>query len=138
MLKADDRTMRPDAEPEKGFYYRSDHFEFAKQGVPALDIDAGIDFIGKPAGYGMQKRDEYTNNDYHKPVRRGEARLGSSRRGRGHARCCSRSAMAWRRRTRSRVEARHRVQGEARFDDGGQWRLQEIGRVEEAVILPGH
>ena len=66
-LKAEGRTIRPDAEPEKGFYYRSDHFEFAKQGVPALDVDAGIDFIGKPADYGMKKRDEYTNNDYHKP-----------------------------------------------------------------------
>ena len=62
-----DRTLRPDPEPEKGFYYRSDHFNFAKQGVPALDPDAGIEFIGKPAGYGKQKRDEYTNNDYHAP-----------------------------------------------------------------------
>jgi Zn-dependent M28 family amino/carboxypeptidase len=61
------RTLRPDPEPEKGFYYRSDHFNFAKQGVPALDPDEGIDFIGKPAGYGKQKRDEYTNNDYHAP-----------------------------------------------------------------------
>jgi Zn-dependent M28 family amino/carboxypeptidase len=67
VLAADGRTMRPDAEPEKGFYYRSDHFEFAKQGVPALDPDAGIDFIGKPNGYGMRKRDEYTEKDYHKP-----------------------------------------------------------------------
>jgi Zn-dependent M28 family amino/carboxypeptidase len=66
-LKAQGRVVKPDAEPEKGFYYRSDHFEFAKQGVPALDIDAGTDYIGKPKGYGMQKRDEYTNNDYHKP-----------------------------------------------------------------------
>ena len=66
-LKAQNRVVKPDAEPEKGFYYRSDHFEFAKQGVPALDIDAGTDFVGKPKGYGMQKRDEYTNNDYHKP-----------------------------------------------------------------------
>lgn len=67
ILKADGRTVRPDAEPEKGFYYRSDHFEFAKQGVPALDTDAGIDFVGKPSGYGMKKRDEYTARDYHKP-----------------------------------------------------------------------
>jgi Zn-dependent M28 family amino/carboxypeptidase len=67
VLTSSNRTVRPDAEPEKGFYYRSDHFEFAKVGVPALDIDAGIDFIGKPKGYGIQKRDEYTNNDYHKP-----------------------------------------------------------------------
>jgi Zn-dependent M28 family amino/carboxypeptidase len=61
------RTLIPDAEPEKGFYYRSDHFNFAKQGVPAFDPSDGLDFIGRPAGYGMQKRDEYTANDYHKP-----------------------------------------------------------------------
>ncbi|HET7631145.1 MAG TPA: M28 family metallopeptidase [Gemmatimonadaceae bacterium] len=67
ILAADGRVVRPDAEPEKGFYYRSDHFEFAKVGVPAFDPEGGIDYIGKPAGYGMQKRDEYTNNDYHKP-----------------------------------------------------------------------
>ena len=61
------RTLRPDAEPEKGFYYRSDHFNFAKQGVPALDPDTGTQFIGKPAEYGKQKRDEYTSIDYHAP-----------------------------------------------------------------------
>ncbi|HSJ08086.1 MAG TPA: M28 family peptidase, partial [Longimicrobiales bacterium] len=61
------RRLEADAEPEKGFYYRSDHFEFAKQGVPALYSRAGTHFIGKPAGYGQQKRDEYTANDYHKP-----------------------------------------------------------------------
>jgi Zn-dependent M28 family amino/carboxypeptidase len=61
------RKLRPDAEPEKGFYYRSDHFNFAKQGVPAFDPGAGIDFVGKPEGFGMQKRNEYTENRYHKP-----------------------------------------------------------------------
>ena len=61
------RTLVPDAEPEKGFYYRSDHFNFAKKGVPAFDPDSGIDFIGKPANYGKEKRDAYTNNDYHAP-----------------------------------------------------------------------
>lgn len=61
------RTLRRDPEPEKGFYYRSDHFEFAKQGVPAFDPDEGTDFIGKPAGYAMQKREEYTTRFYHKP-----------------------------------------------------------------------
>jgi Zn-dependent M28 family amino/carboxypeptidase len=64
---AQGRVIKPDAEPEKGFFYRSDHFEFAKQGVPALDPDAGNDFIGKPAGYGQKTRDEYTAKDYHKP-----------------------------------------------------------------------
>lgn len=61
------RVLRPDPESEKGFYYRSDHFNFAKVGVPALDPNDGIDFIGKPAGWGKMKRDEYTEHDYHKP-----------------------------------------------------------------------
>ncbi|HEX6134614.1 MAG TPA: M28 family peptidase [Longimicrobiales bacterium] len=61
------RRLIADAEPEKGFYYRSDHFEFAKQGVPALYTDAGVSFVGRPEGYGQEKRDEYTSNDYHKP-----------------------------------------------------------------------
>jgi len=64
---AQDRRLVPDPEPEKGFFYRSDHFEFAKQGVPALYTDNGTSFIGKPEGYGQEKRDEYTANDYHKP-----------------------------------------------------------------------
>ena len=68
VLNADNRTVRPDPEPEKGFYYRSDHFEFAKQGVPALDIDAGVNFVGKDSTYGMKKRDEYTSKDYHQPT----------------------------------------------------------------------
>jgi Zn-dependent M28 family amino/carboxypeptidase len=61
------RTVNGDAEPEKGYYYRSDHFNFAKQGVPALDTDSGIDFVGKPAGWGMEMRAKYTAEDYHKP-----------------------------------------------------------------------
>jgi Zn-dependent M28 family amino/carboxypeptidase len=61
------RTLRPDAEPEKGFYYRSDHFNFAKVGVPALDPDSGTDYVGKPPDYGETKRNEYTNQHYHKP-----------------------------------------------------------------------
>jgi Zn-dependent M28 family amino/carboxypeptidase len=61
------RTLTPDPEPEKGFYYRSDHFNFAKQGVPALDPDSGIDYIGRSAEWGKAKRDEYTEKDYHAP-----------------------------------------------------------------------
>jgi Zn-dependent M28 family amino/carboxypeptidase len=61
------RTLIPDAEPEKGLYYRSDHFNFAKVGVPALDTDDGIDYIGKPPGFGKAKKDDYTQNDYHSP-----------------------------------------------------------------------
>ena len=61
------RTLIPDPESEKGFFYRSDHFNFAKVGVPALYIDDGVTFIDKPAGYGQQKRDEFTRRDYHTP-----------------------------------------------------------------------
>jgi Zn-dependent M28 family amino/carboxypeptidase len=61
------RTLTPDPEPEKGFYYRSDHFHFAKQGVPALDPDSGVDFVGKSADYSKTKRDEYNEKDYHAP-----------------------------------------------------------------------
>jgi Zn-dependent M28 family amino/carboxypeptidase len=61
------RTLRADPEPEKGFYYRSDHFNFAKQGVPALYTDTGVEFINKPPEYSQQKRDEYTKRDYHQP-----------------------------------------------------------------------
>lgn len=60
------RTVGPDAEPEKGYYYRSDHFEFAKQGVPALDPKGGRQYLGKPGDYAQMKLDEYTKNDYHK------------------------------------------------------------------------
>jgi Zn-dependent M28 family amino/carboxypeptidase len=61
------RVLRPDSEPEKGFYYRSDHFNFAKAGVPALHPDAGVEFIDKPDHYGQQRRDEWTQHDYHQP-----------------------------------------------------------------------
>jgi Zn-dependent M28 family amino/carboxypeptidase len=61
------RVLSTDPEPEKGFYYRSDHFAFARQGVPALNPDGGEDYIGKTAGYGKKLRDDYTMNDYHKP-----------------------------------------------------------------------
>jgi Zn-dependent M28 family amino/carboxypeptidase len=61
------RTIVPDPEPEKGFFYRSDQFELAKQGVPVLYTDSGIEFVGKDSTFGVRKREEYTANDYHKP-----------------------------------------------------------------------
>ncbi len=61
------RTLTPDPAPERGSYYRSDHFNFAKQGVPALYADSGSIFRDKPDGYGKMKTDEYNQKDYHKP-----------------------------------------------------------------------
>ncbi|MEZ4585096.1 MAG: M28 family metallopeptidase [Gemmatimonadales bacterium] len=62
-----DRVLKPDPEPEKGYYYRSDHFNLAKQGVPALYAEGGIDYVGKPADYGIRVREQYVAEDYHKP-----------------------------------------------------------------------
>lgn len=62
-----DRTLTPDPEAEKGYFYRSDHFEFAKQGVPALYIDTGTRYRDRPEAWGQQKREEFTSRDYHKP-----------------------------------------------------------------------
>ena len=59
------RVLAPDPEPEKGFYYRSDHFSFAKAGIPAFYADPGVEYLDKPPGYGIEKRAEYTANDYH-------------------------------------------------------------------------
>ena len=59
------RTLNPDPEPEKGFYYRSDHFSFAKAGIPAFYADPGLEYLDKPEGYGIEKRQQYTAEDYH-------------------------------------------------------------------------
>jgi Zn-dependent M28 family amino/carboxypeptidase len=54
------RVIKPDPTPEKGIFYRSDHFPFAQQGLPALSSRDGIDYVGKPEDYGMQIIKEYT------------------------------------------------------------------------------
>jgi Zn-dependent M28 family amino/carboxypeptidase len=64
---AQNRTVKGDPEPERGGYFRSDHFPFAKQGVPAINAGGGNDFVGKPAYYGKQVRDAYTVQHYHQP-----------------------------------------------------------------------
>ena len=61
------RMIKPDPMPERGGYYRSDHFPFAKQGVPALALGAGFDYVGRPADWGRQLADAFVAHDYHKP-----------------------------------------------------------------------
>ncbi len=61
------RTVTADPEPEKGFFYRSDHFPFARAGVPALYTDSGTVFVGKPPEFSQQVRDDYNQNRYHQP-----------------------------------------------------------------------
>ncbi len=61
------RVVRSDPEPEKGFYYRSDHFSLAKVGIPALYADAGIDHVEHGEQWTMDQRDEYNRIRYHQP-----------------------------------------------------------------------
>ncbi len=63
--KRNDREMKPNSQPEKGSFYRADHFEFSKRGVPSFYAGGGKDFIGKPADFGQQKKDDYTAHYYH-------------------------------------------------------------------------
>lgn len=51
----------------RGSFFRSDHFPFARAGVPALSLESGLDFVGKPAGWGEQQQAEYTDKRYHQP-----------------------------------------------------------------------
>ena len=60
------RQTVPDSQPEKGSYYRADHFEFAKAGVPAFYPKAGLQYIGKPSDFGRKLSDEYNATRYHK------------------------------------------------------------------------
>ncbi|MGH7982436.1 MAG: M20/M25/M40 family metallo-hydrolase [Candidatus Udaeobacter sp.] len=65
--KRNGRVMTPNSQPEKGGFYRADHFEFSKRGVPSLYTGGGKDFPGKPANFGQQKKDDYTAHHYHQP-----------------------------------------------------------------------
>jgi Zn-dependent M28 family amino/carboxypeptidase len=67
MLKSSGITLSPDPSPEAGHFYRSDHFSFAKVGIPAVSIGPGVDYVGRPAGWGQQQADDYTAHRYHQP-----------------------------------------------------------------------
>ena len=61
------RRIEPEPTPEKGYYYRSDHFSFAKVGVPMLDAGSGIDVRGRGKAFGAAADKDYTENRYHQP-----------------------------------------------------------------------
>ncbi|MEX0878902.1 MAG: M28 family peptidase, partial [Thermoanaerobaculia bacterium] len=64
---AQGRTVKPDEFPDRGSFYRSDQFNFARIGVPAAYLKSGTEVIGKPAGWGREQIDLYTRTDYHQP-----------------------------------------------------------------------
>ena len=62
------RYVAPEDHPEAGHYFRSDHFNFARAGVPSLTADGGVDDLTRGTAYGKQKHDEYTAERYHQPA----------------------------------------------------------------------
>lgn len=62
---AQNRSLRAEAQPQNGYYFRSDHFEFARQGVPALFAHGGGEFVGRSPGYGLAQKHAYIAQDYH-------------------------------------------------------------------------
>lgn len=67
LIKPQGLRITPEEFPERGAFYRSDHFAFAKVGVPSVSIGEGNDFEGRPKGWGTQQGEEYTARHYHQP-----------------------------------------------------------------------
>jgi Zn-dependent M28 family amino/carboxypeptidase len=61
------RVLHPDQFADRGYYYRSDQFSFAKIGVPAIYLDEGNEYIGKPEGWGKQQKEAWEEHIYHQP-----------------------------------------------------------------------
>ena len=68
IAKTQGRYISKEENLEAGHYYRSDHFNFAKVGVPALDCSSGSDFAGQNKDYGKKIKEDYVTNHYHKPA----------------------------------------------------------------------
>lgn len=67
LVRSEGVRLSPEAHPEQGHFYRSDHFSFAKVGIPSITIGSGADFVGRPAGWGKQQDEDYTAHRYHQP-----------------------------------------------------------------------
>lgn len=68
VAKAQGRVIDAEAEPEKGFFFRSDHVNFARAGVPALYAAGGVDLVDGGVEAGLKAAADYTTNRYHKPA----------------------------------------------------------------------
>jgi Zn-dependent M28 family amino/carboxypeptidase len=67
VAKENNVTISPDTKPEQGFFYRSDHFPFAKAGVPAVNFDPGVKFVGHSDKWGEEQFQDYNQHRYHQP-----------------------------------------------------------------------
>ena len=60
-------AIRPDAHPEAGHYYRSDHFSLARVGIPAFSVNEGVKYKGHDEAWGLEQDEEYNRKHYHQP-----------------------------------------------------------------------
>jgi Zn-dependent M28 family amino/carboxypeptidase len=67
LAHAQGRLVRGDQLPDRGFFYRSDQFNFAKLGIPSAYFSSGMDFIGRPPGWGKERREKWEAEHYHQP-----------------------------------------------------------------------
>jgi len=67
VLKSQDRVISPETTPENGFYFRSDHFNFARAGVPAMLASSGLDLLDGGKAAGEKAAEDYTAHRYHTP-----------------------------------------------------------------------
>jgi Zn-dependent M28 family amino/carboxypeptidase len=67
LAKRQGRTVKPDQFPDRGAFYRSDQFSFARVGVPGLYLHTGTDFVGRPAGWGREQVEAFEKTSYHQP-----------------------------------------------------------------------
>jgi len=68
IAKEQGRVVKPDQFADRGYFYRSDQFSFAKIGVPAMYLDTGTDFVDRPADWGKEQQNHYTDVNYHQPT----------------------------------------------------------------------
>ena len=65
--RAEGMEVAPEQHPEQGMFFRQDHFPFARAGVPALAMDHGLRYVGRPAGWGQERYNEFNSQHYHQP-----------------------------------------------------------------------
>jgi Zn-dependent M28 family amino/carboxypeptidase len=67
LARAQGRVLRADQLPDRGYFYRSDQFSFARAGVPSAYFESGLDYRGRPPGWGRERREAWEETRYHQP-----------------------------------------------------------------------
>jgi Zn-dependent M28 family amino/carboxypeptidase len=65
--RAEGLVATGDPDPSRGSFFRSDHFPLARAGIPGLSIEPGVDFVGRPTGWGREQAERYNAERYHQP-----------------------------------------------------------------------